>query len=133
MSFTGEVASTEKERGVCAYVTTGIPCKWRTDLENPVFECLWRWLRSHRLPCPLSGIHCGIVNFPEVHAQKNRDRVSYIIETLDSVRLAQPDCGVIVLGDFNTLVPNDILNHHNLKQVVRDPMHLNNMTDRPWI
>ena len=43
--------------------------------------------------------------------------------------LAQPDCGVIVLGDFNILVPNDILNYHNLKQVVRDPTRLDNILD----
>ena len=76
--------------GVCAYVVTGIPCKRRADLEHPVFECMWLWLRPHRLLRPLSGILCGIVYFPEAHAQENRDRVSYIIETLDFVRLAHP-------------------------------------------
>lgn len=65
--------------GVCAFVTTGIPCKRRTDLEHPVFECMWLWLRPHRLPCPLSGIICGIVYFPEALAQENRDRLSYLV------------------------------------------------------
>ena len=74
--------------GVCAFVTTGISCMRRTDLEHPVFECMWLWLRPHRLLRPLSGSICGIVYFPEALAQENRDRVSYLIETLDSVRSA---------------------------------------------
>ena len=67
--------------GVCASVTTGILCTRRTDLEH----------RPNRLPRPLSGIICGIVYFPEALAPENRDRVSYLIETLDSVRSAHPD------------------------------------------
>ena len=48
-------------------------------------------------------------------------RVNYIIDTIDSVRSTQPDCGVIILGDFNKLDFKDILTHHNLKQLVREP------------
>ena len=46
------------------------------------------WLRPHRLPSPLSGIIYGFVYFPEALAEENRDRVSYLIETLDSNRSA---------------------------------------------
>lgn len=68
--------------GVCAFVTIIIPYKRRTGLEHPVFECMWLWLRPHRLPRPLSSIICGIVYSPEALAQENRDRLSYLIETL---------------------------------------------------
>ena len=105
--------------GVCASVTTGILCTRRTDLEH----------RPNRLPRPLSGIICGIVYFPEALAPENRDRVSYLIETLDSVRSAHPDCGVIICGDFNTLAFSDVLAHHNLKQIVRDPTRGNSILD----
>ena len=115
--------------GVCAFVTTGIPCKRRTDLEHPVFECIWLWLRLHRLPGPLSSINCGIVYFPEALAHENSDRVSYLIETLDSVRYAHPDCGVIICGDFSTLDFSDVLAHHKLKQIVRDPTRGNSILD----
>ena len=115
--------------GVCASVTTGILCKRRTDLEHPVFECIWLWLRPNRLPRPLSGIICKIVYFPEALAQENRDRVSYLIETLDSVGSAHPDCGVIICGDFNTLAFSDVLAHHNLKQIFRDPTRGNSILD----
>ena len=115
--------------GVCASVTTGILCKRRTDLEHPVFECIWLWLRPNRLLRPFSGIICGIVYFPEALAPENRDRVSYLIETLDSVRSAHPDCGVIICGDLNTLAFSDVLAHHNLKQIVRDPTRGNSILD----
>ena len=49
---------------------------------------------------PLSGIICGVVYFPEALAQVQRDRTTYIIETLDSVKTSYPDCGVVLLGDF---------------------------------
>ena len=42
--------------GVCAYVSQAVPCKCRIDLENALYECMWLWLRPHRLPRPLSGI-----------------------------------------------------------------------------
>ena len=84
----------DREGGeVYAFITTGIPCKTRVDLKNPLFECMWLWLRPHRLPRPLSGIICGIVYFPEVLAQDNRDRVTYLTETLDSLE-------VIILNIF---------------------------------
>ena len=115
--------------GVCASVTTGILCKRRTDLEHPVFECIWLWLRPNRLSRPLSGIICGIVYFPEAQAPENRDRVSYLIETLDSVSSAHPDCSVIICGDLNTLAFSDVLAHHNLKQIVGDPTRGNSILD----
>ena len=42
-------------RWVCAFITTGIPCKRTADLENPLFECTWLWLWPQRLPRPLSA------------------------------------------------------------------------------
>ena len=86
---------------MCAFVTTGIPCRRRTDLEHPVFERMWLWPRPQRLPRPLSGIICGIVYLPELLSQENRNRVSYLIETLDSA----------------------------VKQIVRDPTHVNSVLD----
>ena len=78
---------------------------------------MWLWLS------------CGIVYFPEALAQENSDRVSYLIETLDSVRSAHPDRGVIICDDFNTLDFSDVLAHHKLKQIVRDPTRGNSILD----
>ena len=115
--------------GVCAFVSSEIPFKRRSALESPEHECLWLWLRPHRLPRPLSGIICGVVYFPEAPAQVQRDRTTYIIETLDSVKTSYPDCGVVLLGDFNTQDISDMLANHNLKQVVTRPTRGNSILD----
>ncbi|PFX29204.1 RNA-directed DNA polymerase from mobile element jockey [Stylophora pistillata] len=115
--------------GVCAFVSSEIPFKRRSDLESPEHECLWLWLRPHRLPRPLSGIICGVVYFPVASAQVQRDRTKYIIETLDSVKTSYPDCGVVLLGDFNTQDISDMLANHNLKQVVMRPTRGNSILD----
>ena len=86
-------------------------------------------LRPHRSPRPLAGIICGIVYFPEAQAQENRDRESYLTETLHSVMSAHTDCGVIICGGFNALDFSDILIHDNLKQVVSDPTRGNSILD----
>ena len=66
--------------GVCTFVSSGIPFKRRSDLESPDHECMWLWLRPPRLPRPLSDIIGGAMYFPEVPADLQRTRVSYIIE-----------------------------------------------------
>ena len=89
--------------GVCTFVSSSIPFKRRSDLESPDHECMWLWLRPPRLPRPFSGIIVGAMYFPDAPADEQRARASYIIECIDSVKSAHPDCGVVLLGDFNTL------------------------------
>ena len=55
--------------------------------------------------------------------------MSYLIETLGSVRSTHADCGVIICGDFKTLDFSDVFVHHNLKQIVRDPTRGNSIFD----
>ena len=67
--------------------------------------------------------------FPEAPADLQRTRASYIIECIDSVKSAHPDCGVALLGNFNTLNVKNILANHTLKQFVRKPTRGNNVLD----
>ena len=53
--------------------------------------------------------------------QEQKDLAQYIVDTVDLVRTTYPDCGVVILGDFNSLDISDINLHHALAQVVRDP------------
>ena len=115
--------------GVCAFVSSNIPFKRRSDLESPDHECMWFWLRPPRLPRPLSGIIVGAMYFPEAPTDAQRARASYIIECIDSVRSAHPDCGVVLLGDFNTLDITNILASHTLKQLVRGPTRGDSILD----
>ena len=61
--------------------------------------------------------------------EAQRDRASYIIECLDSVRSTHPDCGVTLQGDFNTMDITNILANHTLKQLVREPTRDNSILD----
>ena len=74
---------------------------------------MWLWLHPPRHP--FSGIIVGAMYFPDAPADAQRARASYIIERIDSVKSAHPDCGVIRLGDFKTLDVTNILTNHTLK------------------
>lgn len=55
------------------------------------------------------------------NAQDQRNATNYLINTLDSVRTEHPDCGIALFGDFNNLDISDLLNNHNLTQLVDQP------------
>ena len=106
--------------GVCIYVSNTIPSKRRVDLESPLYECMWIWLRPHRLPRPLSGLIIAVTyNPPDKSSQEQKDFVQYLIDTVDLVINQYPDCGIAILGDFNKLDVSDLILHHNFKQVVK--------------
>jgi hypothetical protein len=97
--------------GVCIYLSENIPCQRRLDLENSSFECLWLWLRPERLP----------YNPPDRSAQEFRDLDEYLVETTDCLRNKYPDCGIVILGDFNNFDLHNLASNHSLKQVVHLP------------
>ena len=104
------------------FISDNIPLKKRQDLENPAFECMWVWLRPHRLQRPLSGIITAVVYCPpDKSAQDRRDLVTYLSDTIDIIRFRYPDCGIVILGDFNGLDTSDLLSSHGLKQLVSNP------------
>ena len=53
--------------------------------------------------------------------QEQCDLIAYLIETLDVVRNTYPDCGIVLLGDLNNLDISELLNCHNISQVVTVP------------
>ena len=106
--------------GVCPFVSNSIPYKRWTDLENPLYECLWLCLRFHRLPRKIWSIVVGVLyKPPDKSAQEQRDTINYLIEFLDHARNKFPDCGIVLLGDFNNLNISDLLSSHNLSQILQ--------------
>ena len=106
--------------GVCVYVSNTVPSKRRVDLESPLYECMWIWLRPYRLPCPLSRLITAVIyNPPDKSSQEQKDFVQYLIDTVDFVINQYPDCGIAILEDFNKLDISDLILYHNLKQVVK--------------
>ena len=107
--------------GVRAFISTSLPCKRWFELENASFECLWLSLRPHRPPRSITGIVVGVLyNPPDRSMEDQRELKRYLIECLDCTRNKYPDCGII-LGDFNNLNISDLLNGHNLRQIVNSP------------
>jgi hypothetical protein len=128
------------------YLSENIPCQRRLDLESSSFECLWLWLRPERLPRPLSGIAvCLIYNPPpDRSAQEFRDLDEYLIDSTDCLRNKYPDCGIVILGDFNNFDLHNRTSNHSLKQVVHLPTrgsaildliatNLHNLYEKPYI
>ena len=100
------------------------------DLENPSHECLWLWLRPHRLPRHLTGLICCVLyNPPDTPVNEQKELTAYLIDQIDRVRCTHPDCGVVLLGDFNNLDISDLLCHHNLTQIVDTPTREGNILD----
>ena len=71
-------------------------------MEHPDFECLWLNLRPHRLTRSVTSIYFAVAYNPPNSPVQN-DLVSYLSDSVDSIPGQYPDCGTVVLGDFNNL------------------------------
>ena len=58
---------------------------------------------------------------PDKSEQEQRDLVNYLIESLDHTHDKFPDCGIVLLGDFNNLNISDLLTSHDLSQIICEP------------
>ena len=95
--------SGRRGRGVAAFVSSSVPCKRLKNMEHPDFECLWQNLRPHRLPRSVTSIYFAVVYNPPINSSVQNDLVSYVSDSVDSICGQYPDCGIVVLGDFNNL------------------------------
>ena len=84
-----------REGGVWAYVSQQIPTMRFLKLEVSNLECMWLRVRPPRLPRPLSAI------------------VVYVESSIDTIRSKYPDCGIVILGDFNHLNIYDLITRFN--------------------
>ena len=114
--------------GVAAFVNSSVPSKRLFNLENSDFECLWLKLRPRRLPRSVTSIYFAVVYNPPNSPIQN-DLIYYLIDTIDSIRSSNPDCGIFVLGDFNNLDTSDLCNNQHLVQVVDKPTRGVNILD----
>lgn len=75
------------------------------------------YVPSYRLPKQLAGLIYYVLYNPP-----NNRGISYpIVGKLDLVKFSHPDCGVVILGDFDNLNVHDLLIHHYLKQIEQAP------------
>ena len=81
---------------------------------------------------------------PDRSAQEFRDLDEYLIDSTDCLRNKYPDCGIVILGDFNNFDLHNRTSNHSLKQVVHLPTrgsaildliatNLHNLYEKPYI
>jgi hypothetical protein len=116
---------------VCIYLSELFHANLRTDLENDNFECLWLWLRPLvYLSRPLCGIAICAVCHPSGLPQDDHQSLKeYLSSTIDLLCNRYPNCGIILLGDFNNLEISHLSARHNLKQVVKAPTRGSSILD----
>ena len=105
--------------GVCAFVKSSISFRTIEELDNPLFECLWLYLRPPRLPRGFSCIIICIIYHPPL--DKEAGLAEYLISSLDTVLDKNPNAGVMLVGDFNRFNFRILSNNFNLRQLVKAP------------
>ena len=105
--------------GVCAYIRDNINFAILDDLEDSSFEALWLKLRPARLPRGYSCIVLGII----YHPPNDNDPaiLDYLWQSLSSIESRFPNCGLLIVGDFNRLKTKRLQNSFDLKQIVTFP------------
>ncbi|XP_068749281.1 uncharacterized protein [Montipora capricornis] len=105
--------------GVCAYIRDNINFTILEDLEDSSFEALWLKLRPARLPRGYSCIVLGII----YHPPNDNDSaiLDYLWQSLSSIESRFPNCGLLIVGDFNRLKTKRLQNSFDLKQIVTFP------------
>jgi hypothetical protein len=71
------------------------------DLMDKNLKVLWIKIRPDRLPRGIQSIFIGTVYHPP--SASNSLIQNYLYESLSKIEGRSPDCGVILLGDFNKL------------------------------
>ena len=103
--------------GVCAFVKSSIGFRTIEELDNPLFECLWLYLRPPRLPRGFSCIIICIIYHPPLDNEAGL--AEYLISSLDTVLDKMPNAGVMLVGDFNRFNFRILSNNFNLRQLVK--------------
>ena len=115
---------------MCMYIKASIPFTILGDLEdeNGSFEVLWVKLRPTRLPRGISSIIAGVVSHPP--QATNSMMLDYLTTCLMDLESKYPNCGLLVLDDFNHLNDARLKSNFNLKQIVQFPTRGKNTLDK---
>ena len=113
--------------GVCVYIKDSIAFTVLDELYNSSFEILWINIRSNRLPRGIINLIIGTVYHPS--SADNSDMLDYLSNCLSLLESRFPNCGLIILGDFNKLNVSRLRSCYNQKQLVNFPTRGNNTLD----
>ena len=102
--------------GVACYVAATVPYDRLLDIEDNEHEVMWIRLRLHKLPRIFASIVIACIYHPP--NSDNSSMREYIIATLDGILRRHPDCGIILIGDFNQLRDMFLRTQYGFAQLV---------------
>ncbi len=113
--------------GICMYVKNSIQCNILQDLLDSNFEIVWVYIRPNRLPRGIPCIIIGTLYHPP--SANNQEILDHLLKCLSIIESRFPNCGVILLGDFNNLNVSRLKRNFRLKQIVNFPTRGRNVLD----
>ena len=119
--------STSQHGRVCMYVKNDIQCKILRDLLDDKFEVVRVHIRPNRLPRGIPCIVMGKLYHPPT--ANNQEISDHLLKCLSVIESRFPNCGIILLGDFNNLNVSRFKRNFRLKQIVNFPTRGHNVLD----
>ena len=101
------------------YIRNDIPHQIYEGSQTTDYELLWVILRLKVLPRKFCSIVVGVLYFPP-RSSYRREIIPHLQACLDEIKLRHPNSSVVLMGDFNDLLPSWIERSLSLKQVVRE-------------
>ena len=87
-------------------------------------------MRLHKLPRRFASIVIACIHHPP--NSDNSSMREYIIATLDGILRRHPDCGIILIGDFNQLRDMFLCTHYVFAQHVNTATRNSAILDMLW-
>ena len=116
--------------GVACYVRNDLVYIRLRDLEDEELEVLWIKVMPKRLPRKLSCILVGCLYY--THQTDFLQMRDHVILSIDTVTRKHPECGVVLIGDFNQFKDNFLISHYRFVQVVNILTRGHAILDKIW-
>ena len=116
--------------GVACYIRNDIEYKRLRELEDDMLEVLWIKVMPKRLPRKYSCILVGCLYY--THQTDFLEMREHVITAIDTITRKHPDCGVVLLGDFNQFNDKFLISHYRFIQMVNITTRGDAILDKIW-
>ena len=116
--------------GVACYIRNDIEYKRLRELEDDMLEVLWIKVMPKRLPRKYSCILVGCLYY--THQTDFLEMREHVITAIDTITRKHPDCGVVLLGDFNQFNDKFLISHYRFIQMVNISTRGDAILDKIW-
>ena len=116
--------------GVARYIRNDIEYNRLRELEDDMLEVLWIKVMPRRLPRKFSCILVGCLYYTQqTDFLQMRE---HVITGIDTVTRKHPDCGVVLIGDFNQFNDKFLVSHYRFIQMVKILTRGDAILDKFW-